>query len=125
MYMPGENKNDRATWIYGPASRCSVPPETVGMPWRLLLLGAPGVGKGTQADLLHQRLGACHLSTGDVFRAAANWGGCELSPAMRTAIEYMRKGALVPDATVWEMVTERKACLHCGGGFILDGFRAR
>jgi adenylate kinase len=94
----------------------------VGMPWRLVLLGAPGVGKGTQAHLLHQRLGACHLSTGDVFRAAASWGGCELSPAMKSAVEYMRKGALVPDSTVWDMVTERKGCLHCGGGFILDGF---
>jgi adenylate kinase len=41
---------------------------------------------------------------------------------MKAAVEYMRKGALVPDSTVWEMVTERKGCLHCGGGFILDGF---
>ena len=41
---------------------------------------------------------------------------------MKAATEYMRSGALVPDATVWEMVRERSGCLHCGGGFILDGF---
>ncbi len=85
-------------------------------------MGAPGVGKGTQADLLNQRLGACHLSTGDVFRAAGSQCDCEQSPAMKEALGYMRTGALVPDSTVWEMVRERSACLRCGGGFILDGF---
>lgn len=80
------------------------------------------MGKGTQADLLHQRLGACHLSTGDVFRAAGSLQQGDQSPAMREALQYMRRGELVPDSTVWEMVRERKACLHCGGGFILDGF---
>ena len=86
------------------------------------MLGAPGVGKGTQADLLHQRVGACHLSTGDVFRTAGSRRECEQSPALKQALEYMRRGELVPDATVWEMVRERRACLHCRGGFILDGF---
>jgi adenylate kinase len=90
--------------------------------WRLVLLGAPGVGKGTQADLLNERLGACHLSTGDVFRAAGTRSDCEQSPAMKEALSYMRRGALVPDSTVWEMVRERVGCLRCGGGFILDGF---
>jgi len=85
-------------------------------------LGAPGVGKGTQADLLNQRLGACHLSTGDVFRVAKGQDECALSPAMKAALEYMRRGDLVPDSTVWDMVRERSGCLHCGGGFILDGF---
>ena len=87
-----------------------------------MLLGAPGVGKGTQADLLKRRLGACHLSTGDVFRAAAKRCDCEQTPAMRAAQDYIKRGALVPDATVWEMVRERSGCLVCGGGFILDGF---
>lgn len=86
------------------------------------MLGAPGVGKGTQAELLADRLGACHLSTGDVFRAAAKCNDCDQSPAMKAALEYMRRGDLVPDSTVWEMVRERGDCiLHCGG-FILDGF---
>jgi len=87
-----------------------------------VLLGAPGVGKGTQAELLNERLGACHLSTGDVFRAAGSHSECEQSPAMKEALGYMRRGALVPDSTVWEMVRERIACLRCCGGFILDGF---
>ena len=80
------------------------------------------MGKGTQADLLTEKLGACHLSTGDVFRAAGSRSECELSPAMKEALAYMRRGELVPDSTVWEMVRERKDCLRCGGGFILDGF---
>ncbi len=86
------------------------------------MLGAPGVGKGTQGDLLAQRTGACHLSTGDVFRAAGSRSDCEPSPAMKEALEYMRRGSLVPDSTVWEMVRERTDCLRCCGGFILDGF---
>ena len=88
----------------------------------MVLLGAPGVGKGTQAELLAERLGACHLSTGDVFRAAGQRRDGAQSPAMRAAMTYMRRGELVPDSTVWELVRERSGCLlHCGG-FILDGF---
>ena len=112
--------NNRARWIEGPSAECG-PVRSISNPYRLVLLGAPGVGKGTQAELLHHRLRACHLSTGDVFRAASK-SQCELSPAMKTATEYMRRGDLVPDKTVWEMVRERSGCLHCGGGFILDGF---
>jgi len=99
-----------------------VPAKDRAYPWRLVLLGAPGVGKGTQAELLHQRLGGCHLSTGDVFRAAGSREECEQTPAMKSAKDFMRRGELVPDITVWEMVRERSACLCCGGGFILDGF---
>jgi len=116
------NHNDRIAWINGPGSQCETTPEGLGDPFRLVLLGAPGVGKGTQADLLRQELRACHLSTGDVFRAAGGRADCDLSPAMKAALDYMRRGALVPDSTVWEMVRERKGCLHCRGGFILDGF---
>ncbi len=116
------NKKDRGTWLQGPAVRCDVAAEGGLTPWRLVLLGAPGVGKGTQADLLNRRLGACHLSTGDVFRAATSRPDCEQSAAMQAALGYMRRGELVPDDTVWEMVRERSECLRCGGGFILDGF---
>ena len=115
-------KNDRASWLQGPAAQCSQIPAAAKTPLRLILLGAPGVGKGTQAELLHERLGACHLSTGDVFRAASGRNSCEQSPAMASALEYMRRGELVPDTTVWEMVKERCGCLRCQGGFILDGF---
>ena len=120
MASPG--KPDRVAWIQGPAAQCHPAPEAVAKPWRLVLLGAPGVGKGTQADLLRQRLRACHLSTGEVFRAASKQNECELTPAMKAALDYMRRGDLVPDATVWDMVRERSGCLRCGGGFLLDGF---
>jgi len=113
---------DRVAWLQNPATKCSPVHSHNGTPWRVVLLGAPGVGKGTQAELLHQRLGACHLSTGDVFRAAATRKDCVPSPAMAAALQYMRRGELVTDSTVWEMVRERAGCLRCGGGFLLDGF---
>ncbi len=113
--------NNRAAWLEGPSATCSTPPEPA-RPRRLILLGAPGVGKGTQASLLRERLGACHLSTGDVFRAAGKRDGCAPSPAMAAALGFIRRGELVPDSTVWEMVRERSQCLHCRAGFILDGF---
>ncbi len=113
---------NRAHWLQGPGAQCTPQPHRPETPWRLVLLGAPGVGKGTQAQLLHERLGACHLSTGDVFRAAGSRKDCVPSRAMAAALEYMRRGALVPDATVWDMVRERIDCLRCCGGFLLDGF---
>jgi adenylate kinase len=113
---------DRIAWLQDPSANCSSPSFNGFVPWRVILLGAPGVGKGTQAQLLHQRLGACHLSTGDVFRAAASRRDCAFSPAMAAALDYMRRGELVPDSTVWDMVRERAGCLRCGGGFLLDGF---
>jgi adenylate kinase len=115
-------QNDRASWLKGPSATCSVPPKAPARPWRLVLLGAPGVGKGTQAEMLHERLISCHLSTGDVFRAAKTLPECERSPAINEAIEYMRRGQLVPDTTVLAVVRERARCLRCGGGFLLDGF---
>jgi adenylate kinase len=67
-------------------------------------------------------LGTCHLSTGDVFRAAKSLPAQERSPALEAAFEYMRRGELVPDLTVLEIVRERVRCLRCQGGFLLDGF---
>jgi len=121
-----QGKHDRCGW-FQPAAGCadvlSIDQQTPnGSAWRLVLLGAPGVGKGTQADLLNQRLDACHLSTGDLFRAASKQQESEQSPAMRAAMEHMRRGELVPDSTVWEMVRERANCIRCSNGFILDGF---
>jgi adenylate kinase len=116
------NRNDRSGWLQGAPETCSFQPPPVPEPWRLILLGAPGVGKGTQAALLNQQLDACHLSTGDVFRAAKSGNECDLTPTMRSALEHMRRGDLVPDSTVLDMVRERCACFRCGGGFILDGF---
>ena len=115
-------KNDRASWIKGGAACCAVPPTKQEKPHRFVLLGAPGVGKGTQAELLCERLGTCQLSTGDIFRAAKSLADGERSPALEAALDYMRRGDLVPDTTVLDLVRERVKCLRCPGGFLLDGF---
>ena len=120
--MSDNQRRDRSAWLHGPAAPCETKPAPTTHPWRLVLLGAPGVGKGTQAELLSDRLGACHLSTGDVFRAAKQLGANQCSPAMFAALAYMRRGELVPDQTVLAMVRERMDCLRCQGGFLLDGF---
>lgn len=115
-------KNDRAAWLQGPGGHCSVPPMAQPHPWRFVLLGAPGVGKGTQAELLSERLGACQLSTGDVFRAAKSGDPATRTPALACALEAMARGELVTDETVLDILRERVRCLKCGGGFLLDGF---
>lgn len=114
-------KSDRAAWLKGGNAKCSVPPQNPERPYRLVLLGSPGVGKGTQAELLSQQLGCCQLSTGDVFRAAKS-DPCECTPALQEALEFMRQGRLVPDETVLGIVRERSRCMRCRGGFLLDGF---
>lgn len=80
------------------------------------------MGKGTQAEFLSAELKACQLSTGDVFRAARAMDPSKLSPAMLAALGYMQRGELVPDDTVVQMVRERRQCLRCPFGFLLDGF---
>ena len=116
-------KHDRTAWLRGGEARCSMPPrKPLGKAWHLVLLGAPGVGKGTQADLLSERLACCHLSTGDVFRAAKCADAQDQSPAIQSALGCMKRGELVPDETVLGLISERLRCLHCSGGFLLDGF---
>ena len=116
-------KHDRTAWLKGGTARCRMPARVPKeKPLRLVLLGAPGAGKGTQAEMLHEHFGACQLSTGDVFRDAKNSGVENLSATGRAALDFMRRGALVPDDTVLEIVTERIRCLRCSGGFLLDGF---
>ena len=113
---------DRTAWLKGGDATCKVMTERREKPHRLVLLGAPGVGKGTQAELLSGKLGACHLSTGDIFRSAKGLDACDRSPTMTRALEYMRRGDLVPDEIVLNLVVERAGCLRCHGGFLLDGF---
>jgi len=115
-------KRDRAAWIKSNGAQCNIPAQQQESPLRFVLLGAPGVGKGTQAELLCERLGTCHLSTGDVFRAARCLTPEERSHALDDALDFMQRGDLVPDTTVLELVRERTRCLRCGGGFLLDGF---
>jgi adenylate kinase len=113
---------NRSNWLNGPAQPCDALPRAVDRPVRLVLLGGPGVGKGTQAELLASQYGCCHLSTGDVFRHARSSDPLVRSPAMNEAFARISRGGLVPDETVLEIVQERVDCLHCPGGFLLDGF---
>ena len=115
-------ENDRAAWLYGPLATCRAAVAGKPAPWRVVLLGPPGVGKGTQAALLTEYMGACVLSTGDLFRAARTRHLESLSPVMTSAYQSMCQGRLVPDEIVWQMVCERIRCLRCHGGFVLDGF---
>src|SRR5919109_4042790 len=85
---------------------------------RIVLLGPPGAGKGTQAARVACRFGCPHIATGDIFRANVA-EGTELG---RIAQEYMDRGDLVPDEVVIAMVMERLAEPDCSAGFVLDGF---
>ena len=82
--MSAPIQNDRIEWLQGPsadgAAKYAVLPAERQILGAGILLEAPGVGKGTQAELLTERLGACHLSTGDVFRAAGKLRQCDQSP---------------------------------------------
>ncbi len=85
---------------------------------RLVLLGAPGAGKGTQAKKLIEKYGIPQISTGDLLRAAVS-AGTQLG---KEAKSYMDKGELVPDRVVLGMVEERLQQDDCKKGYILDGF---
>ena len=84
----------------------------------LVLVGAPGAGKGTQADVITSHLGLAHVASGDLFRNALS-KGTELG---LKAKEYMEKGQLVPDEITISMVMERIAAPDCDKGIVLDGF---
>jgi adenylate kinase len=85
---------------------------------RLVLLGAPGAGKGTQAKKLIEKYGIPQISTGDILRKAVADG----TPLGKEAKSYMDKGELVPDSVVIGLVKERLAQDDCKKGYILDGF---
>ncbi|SDQ14121.1 adenylate kinase [Quadrisphaera sp. DSM 44207] len=85
---------------------------------RLVLLGPPGAGKGTQAALLAERLGVPAISTGDIFRRNAK----EQTELGRRAQQYMDAGEYVPDEVVNAMVADRLAQPDAAGGFLLDGY---
>ena len=84
---------------------------------KLILLGAPGAGKGTQADVLSRKLSIPTISTGNMLRAAISNG----SAVGLEAKSYMDKGQLVPDSVIIGIVKERLAQSDCANGFILDG----
>lgn len=83
----------------------------------LILLGAPGAGKGTQAEVICEKLNIPAVSTGNILRAAVK-NGTEMG---LKAKEYIEKGALVPDSVIIGIIKERLAESDCANGFILDG----
>jgi adenylate kinase len=85
---------------------------------RLIFLGAPGSGKGTQGEMVSRATGFPRVSTGDLLRKAVREG----TPTGRKAEAVMKAGGLVDDATVTELVRERIAAPDCLGGYILDGY---
>ena len=84
---------------------------------KLILLGAPGAGKGTQAEILCKKLGIPSISTGNILRAAIKDG----TPTGIQAKSYIDAGQLVPDEVIIGILNERIACSDCANGFILDG----
>ena len=85
---------------------------------RLILLGPPGSGKGTQAATLAERLGVPHIASGDLFRYHQREG----TPLGQKAAEYMKKGLLVPDEITIQMALEKIRSPESKRGFLLDGF---
>lgn len=83
-----------------------------------MLLGVPGAGKGTQAELLAEALGAPHVASGDLFRENLN----KETDLGQQARAYIERGDLVPDEITIQMVAERLSRPDCAGGFVLDGF---
>ncbi|MDD4188855.1 MAG: adenylate kinase [Eubacteriales bacterium] len=85
---------------------------------RIVVLGAPGAGKGTQARLLRNKLGIPHVSTGDIFRGNIA-EGTELGNKVK---DYLHRGELVPDKLTNDLVADRLSRPDCRDGFLLDGF---
>ena len=85
---------------------------------KIIMLGAPGAGKGTQAKQIAGKYQSPHISTGDIFRANIKEG----TPLGAKAKEYMDQGLLVPDELVVELVADRIIKEDCKDGFVLDGF---
>jgi adenylate kinase len=84
----------------------------------IVLIGAPGAGKGTQARLMQERMGIPQISTGDMFREMKTLD----TPLARQVQEIMASGKLVPDETTFEVVKERTSRADCANGYILDGY---
>ena len=85
---------------------------------KIIMLGAPGAGKGTQAKKLSEKYGIPHISTGDIFRANIK-NNTELGQKAKT---YMDKGELVPDELVVDLIMDRFKEADCANGYVLDGF---
>ncbi|MBP3217806.1 MAG: adenylate kinase [Lachnospiraceae bacterium] len=85
---------------------------------KIVMLGAPGAGKGTQAIMISEKYGLPHVSTGDIFRSNIK-NGTELG---KEAKKYMDEGKLVPDELTVRILLDRVSKADCAGGYVLDGF---
>jgi len=85
---------------------------------KIVILGCPGAGKGTQAKILCEKYGLAHIATGDIFRAEIG----AKTPLGETVADYLRNGTLVPDDVVVKMVANKLDGSAAKGGFVLDGF---
>ena len=85
---------------------------------KIIMLGAPGAGKGTQAKMIADKYQVPHISTGDIFRANIK-NGTELGKAAK---QYMDQGLLVPDELTVQLLLDRVANADCANGYVLDGF---
>ena len=85
---------------------------------KIIMLGAPGAGKGTQAKMIAEKYGIPHVSTGDIFRANIKNG----TALGKEAKQYMDQGLLVPDELTVKILLDRVAQEDCAGGYVLDGF---
>jgi len=92
--------------------------QSAGQNLRLVLFGPPGAGKGTQAQLLRDKLNLAHISSGDLFRHNLN----NKTPLGLKAAEYMNQGQLVPDEVTIDIVLDKVLSLNSLEGFILDGY---
>jgi adenylate kinase len=88
------------------------------MKMKIIMLGAPGAGKGTQAKMISEKYGLPHISTGDIFRANIK-NGTDLG---KEAKQYMDKGQLVPDELTVRILLDRVSQADCKNGYVLDGF---
>lgn len=84
----------------------------------IVMLGAPGAGKGTQADIVHQKIGLTHIASGNLFRQVVD----KKTELGLLAKSYMEKGTLVPDGIVIKMILQRISEPDCSSGWILEGF---
>lgn len=101
-----------------PKERRAAGPGRQNRIMKIVMLGAPGAGKGTQAKMIAAKYQIPHISTGDIFRANIK-NGTELG---KKAKEYMDQGLLVPDELTVDLVIDRLSQGDCAGGYILDGF---
>lgn len=99
-------------------TECALRPQNGENAMKIIMLGAPGAGKGTQAKMIADKYGVPHISTGDIFRANIK-NGTELG---KEAKGYMDKGLLVPDELTVRLLLDRVAQDDCSNGYVLDGF---